>query len=264
MAHLSLTQAWNEAAAFVKREARLIVPVAFMLVVLPPVLLSLFVPQTSPLEPPQPGPWLLAVPVILVLGLAGNIAICRLVLRAGISVGEALSHGFRRMPALLGAVLLLSLAAFLLLVVVSIVALAVGGSGPAPSGGAIALMLLLALPVLLYFGVRFIVTTPAAAAESGGSLALLRRSWRLTAGHVWTLIGFVLLVALLSLVVSLAAGLVFGLIIVALAGPPAPGTVSGVLALLVSAAVRTLVTVYATALVARVYAQLAGEPTSGI
>jgi hypothetical protein len=270
MANLSLTQAWNETAAFVKREARLLFPVALLLSVLPMALVGLLAPRdTAPNAIPEPGLWLAAVPVALVIGMVGNLAISTLALRPGLTVADALRNGLRRMPSLLGATLLLCLAASLVLIVLAVIAalLFVGPiSNPAPEAlfPVVVTVFLLMIPFILYFGARLLVTTPVAAAEGGGPLAIIRRSWQLSRESVWTLVGFILLLVLLLLVVSIAVGAVLGILIFVAAGPPEAGSLSAILLLIVRAVLDTVVTVYMTVMIARIYAQLSGSGTPDV
>ena len=48
MANLSITTAWNETASFVQREARLLFPIAFLLIALPGGLFQMMLPATVP------------------------------------------------------------------------------------------------------------------------------------------------------------------------------------------------------------------------
>ena len=94
MATLSITQAWNETAEFVRREAGLLLPVSFMLLALPNALMELLIlPPPMPGQAPEPAfgccssccsSW----PVLI-----GNVAISYLAIRPGSSVGEALRRG---------------------------------------------------------------------------------------------------------------------------------------------------------------------------
>lgn len=273
MAKLSLGQAWNETAAFVKREAGLLFPIALLLVALPMAAVRLLAPVTDrPDQLPEPGLWLAALPVATILGMVGNLAVSTLALRPGTSVGEALANGLRRTPALLGATLLFGLAVGLAaLIVMTVFAFLMLGAdaNPTPQAalGAASASLVVLLPAALYLFARFLLVTPVAAAEKAGPVAILARSWRLSAASVWSLIGFLLLLLLLFLVVSLAAGAVFGLVIIAISGPPDPGSISALLILLVGALINMVISVYMTVMVARIYAQLAGgaapTPISG-
>lgn len=264
MADLSLTRAWNEAAAFVKREGTLLFPLG-LLAVLPGAALQLLLPPAPRGQLPPPGPWMLMIPIGAIVAIIANIAINRLVLRPGTSVGEALGHGVRRMPSLLAVAIMVGAASVLLLTVVAtIVLLLTGTPGQQPSPAAMSLAILITLPLALYLGTRLLLTTPVAAAETGGPLAILRRSWALTGDHVWKLIGLLLLIALLVIVVALAVSAVAGILIVLLAGPPEPGSISRLLILAVATLLNMVMTVYLATLLARVYAQLAGGSASGI
>jgi len=264
LAELSLTRAWNETAAFVKQEAGLLLPVA-LLAVLPAVAVQLVVPEPPRGRLPEPGLWILLVLLAVLIAMTANIAISRLALRPGTSVGEALSHALRRLPAFLAAAIIVGIGFGLTLIVVGLVILIpTAGPGGQPSPLGTALVFLIAFPVVLYVGARLFLTTPVTAAEPGGPFAILRRSWALTADHAWTLIGLMILLVVLLLVVTLAVGTVAGILIALAAGPPRPGSVSAMLMLLVGAALNTVVTAYLTTLTARIYAQLAGDAASGI
>ena len=263
MANLSITTAWNEAAAFVAREARLLFPVAFLLIALPGGIVQLVMPQTALGQPPQAGAWLLLVPAAVILGMIGTIALSHLALRPGASVGEALQLGARRFIMLFAASLLVGLAAALLMIPL----LALIGGGAALSGapperlvGPILLLTLVFIVAVVSLWVRLMLMTPVAAAETAGPVAILRRSWALTRGHFWKLLGFVLLVLLLFAVISSVVGAIGGIAIVFLAGPPDPGSLAAFLVILVGVAVNMVLSLYFTALVARIYAQLAGGP----
>jgi hypothetical protein len=117
------------------------------------------------------------------------------------------------------------------------------------------------LPILLFFGARLMMATPAAAAESGGPFTLIGRSWVLTADHVWKLIGFLLLVLIAVLVVIGAIRAVTGVLFALAAGPITPGSTSAWLVIVVMSLVNMVISAYLTSLVARIYAQLAGTGT---
>src|SRR5688572_19597805 len=227
MATLSITQAWNETADFVRREAGLLFPISFMLLALPNALMELLIPPPPmPGQAPEAGLWLLLIPLLVVAGIIGNVAISYLALRPGSSVGEALRRGAARMPALLGAAILLGIAFVVLFFIVALfVAMLVPGAMTAAQGGTptpamlrgILYVMLIIAPVAIYFAARLMVMTPAAAAESGGPFVLIARSWGLTAGHVWKLVGFLLLVAILVGILTAAIEAVVGILFALLA-----------------------------------------------
>lgn len=254
MASLSITQAWNETAAFMARESRLVLPIGFLLIALPGALFQVLVPTPAPNSLPQPGLWMILIPVALFTTLVGNLAITRLALRTGTSVGEALQHGARRFPIVLAAALLLGLAAaaaaFLLAVIVVAVA---GTANPALA----ALPILLLLPAAIFLWTRLLLMNPVGALESVGPIALIRRSWNLTRGHAVKLLGFLLLLIIVALVVAGAIQAVGGSVIILALGPPAPGSLPFFVLLILSAAVQTVISTLFAVIIARVYAQLA-------
>jgi hypothetical protein len=271
MANLSITQAWNETVEFVRREAGLLFPVSFMLVSLPNALReALTPPPPLPGQLPPAGLWVLLIPVALVAAIIGNIAISYLALRPGSSVGEALRRGVARMPALLAAALLVGIVGAILFFILAIISfIVIPGALPSAPGSvptqatinALVLAFALMLPILLFFGARLMMTTPAAAAESGGPFALIGRSWMLTADHVWKLIGFLLLLLIALIVIFGAIAAVAGILFTLVAGPIVPGSTSAWLVIVLMALVNMVVTTYLTSLVARIYAQIAGTIT---
>ncbi|MBX3561519.1 MAG: glycerophosphoryl diester phosphodiesterase membrane domain-containing protein [Sphingomonas sp.] len=268
MANLSITTAWNETAGFVAREARLLFPLAFMLVALPVAALTALTPAPAgPAELPPMGLWTLAVPVALIASTIGNIAISHLALRPGASVGEGIARGTARFLTLIVAVIVLvvALIAAFFIVAMIVMALVPGAMAGAQSGmptpeleTATWLMMALMLPLVILLAARLLVMTPAAAAEQGGPLALMRRSWTLTSGHSWKLIGFILLVSIALGVLGTAIQSVVGLVAALLIGPLAPGSLSMLIVILAMAGVNTVIGAYLATLLARIYAQLAG------
>ena len=203
------------------------------------------------------GLWLLLLPAALVASMIGNLAISHLALRPGAS----------RVLMLAAAALLLGIAFIVIIFFVAVLAMLVvpGAMSGAQSGlptpavaTATVLMVVLILPVIAFFAARLLLMTPIAAAEEGGPLALIGRSWRLTAGHTWKLIGFILLVGIAVGVLGAAIESVFGLVAGLLIGPPAPGSLSALAVILVMAGVNTVIGAYLATLLARIYAQLAG------
>jgi hypothetical protein len=105
--------------------------------------------------------------------------------------------------------------------------------------------------------------TPVAAAETGGPVSILKRSWRLTSGHTLRLFGFILVVVIVFLVVMLAVSAIFGSVIILAAGQPQDGNLSSVLIALVGGVTNAALGLFLTSMIARIYAQLAADPISG-
>lgn len=261
MARLSITEAWNETAAFVRDEARLLFPIAFLLVALPGGVLQLFMPPPpAPGAPPPLGAWLLIMPLSVVAAMIGTIALSYLALRPGASVGEALLVGARRFIFLLAATLLVALAAILAAIpLFALGALAfTGGATPEALAGFSLLVLLVVLLGMLALWVRLMLMTPVTAVEDAGPIGIIRRSWELTRGHFWRLLGFVLLVFVAALIVMAAVSAVAGILVMLLLGPPEPLTLSAILVVLVGSLMQALFSMIFATLIARIYVQLAG------
>ena len=260
MTNLSITTAWNETIAFVKREAGLILPIAFLLIALPGALMQMLMPLTPPGETPEPGLWLLLLPVAIIAGMVGSIAITYLSLRPGASVEEALRVGLRRFIMLFAASLLVSLG--FILAFVPLVLIFVGGAALsgnlAASAGSLVLLLLIFLVVVIAVWVRLMLMTPVAAVESAGPIEIIRRSWQLTAGHFWKLLGFIILLLIAAVVVIMVVSMVFGLLLFAIAGRPDPGSTSMILLTIVTAVIQAVLAAIFATLIGRIYHQLSG------
>jgi hypothetical protein len=259
MLNLSISSVWNETAAFVKREAGLLFPIALALIAVPAAFLQMFVPQPTPGETPEPGSWMLLFIPVMLLSALGSLTLSVLALRPGTSVREAFGMAGARLIPLLLALLVVMIAFVLLFVVFAVIAAAAG-----MSPGVILLLTALGTAAALYLWARLMLVTPVAAAEPVNPMAILRRSWALTGNHVWKLLAFLVLVMIAMLVVTLAVGAVLGILVVLVAGTPEPGSLSAFLVLLLGAVVNAVIVTYFTVMIARIYAQLAGPATSGI
>lgn len=269
MANLSISTAWNETAEFVKRESGLILPIAFLLIAVPGALMQILMPEpAAPGELPEGGAWLLIFPIAIVASMIGTIAISLLALRPGTSVSEALQRGLRRFVPLFLASLLIGLAAAVvaipLILIVAGGAVLTGGGNAAAAAGSILLVALILFVVGIAVWVRLMLMTPIAAAENVGPVAIIRRSWDLTAGHFWKLLGFALLLMIVGVIVVFAITAIFGILIFALAGAPEPGSTSMILMTIVSALLQSVLSAVFVTMLARVYAQLSGSPTAEV
>lgn len=266
MANLSITTAWNQASEILRRDFGALFTVALALIALPNVLVQVLAPvQAAPGAVPGPGPWMLLVPVAILLSIAGSIAVSSLALGRERVVGSAIAHGFRRFLPMLGASFLLALPVIVLLVALILI---VGLDPqallrPTPATvGKLLLVLLLFLLVAVYFGVRLMLMTPVAAAETVGPIGIIKRSWELTRGHFWKLLGFILLVGVAAIVIMSVVSIILGLLIAAIAGAPEPGSIGALLLLLLSGLLNAAFTAIFGTIVARIYVQLAGDPAS--
>ena len=274
MAKLSITTAWNETAAFVKQEAGPLFLIAFGLMTLPSIILQVILPQLIPgFGEPGATPsemftgmvglmLVLFIPVI-VISLWGNLTITVLALRRETVIGHAFRVAATRLLPLIGASLIILIAAGLAMTPIVMIAAAAGGAaGTSAGAGSAALLLVVLMPVFVFVAVRLMLMTPAAAAESVGPIEIIKRSWRLTSGNFWKLFGFLILLIITLMVLMIAVGAVLGIAIAATAGAPEPGSLAALLALLVTGVIQAVFSMILAVAIARIYEQLAGGVAS--
>jgi hypothetical protein len=119
--------------------------------------------------------------------------------RHTLGFGRAFGAAWRRLAAMIAASLLLVLA--IGVAVGIIVALGLLG------GPLVILGVLVAIPVALFFGVRWAFVLQAVVIEGAGPIEALSRSWSLVQGNWWRVFGIMLVVSLILVGISLAAGL---------------------------------------------------------
>lgn len=259
MKKLSITTAWNETAPFVKRQFGLLFLIAFGLVALPTIILQAAMPAATPGQPPEGGSWMLLIIPVIVLGVVGSLTITTLALARATDAREAFSHALRRFAAVLLATLLLGVAAALVALPVAVILVLLAGTGP----GALVLVTLAIVLAFVFVWVRMMLLNPVGAVEPVGPVAILRRSWMLTAGRFWKLLGFLVIMVILFLVVTFAVSAVLGSVIILVAGQPQDGNLTQVLLLLLNGLLNAGFSVVLTVMIARIYAQLAGEGING-
>jgi hypothetical protein len=259
---MSIGKAWEEAVAFVAREATLLFPVALLFVALPGVILQEMTPpelqawfaepkmDAIPAMPPGFG---LAMLLTIILIWFGSLALFALALRPGISVGEALRLSIARLPVLIGTAL----------VVVGIVsAIFVGAALVGVVFSLASRQLAAAVGILLGFGaagliffasIRLVLLNPVVIDTRLGVMASLRQAWALTRGYFWRLFGFLIIVMLLSTIAGSAAQAIVGSLVGLASGAEAARFAGG----LAGAAVSSVAQVYMLVMLARLYRQAA-------
>jgi hypothetical protein len=100
------------------------------------------------------------------------------------------------------------------------------------------------------------MSSPVASLEDVGPIAILRRSWTLTAGHWWPLFGFLLVFVIGAGVLLLAVGAAIGSVVVLLMGPIHPLSASALIIALVQSLVSAAVTTLFAVMLTRIYLQL--------
>jgi hypothetical protein len=263
MAALSISRAWEETKARIALDGKLLALVAAALIALPQALLGVLVPpqQLSGVAPPA---WVdLAVLVAACIGLVGQIAIVRLALGPG-SVGEAIGTGAKRFLPVIGTLFIIGLAIGVVAIVAVLLVvpadkIASVGSGGDSSAVATAAMIILIVGMLV--GARFLLLTPVAAAEPGGSIHILKRTWSLGKGHYLRFLGLTALLIVAVLLISMAALFGIGTVIL-LMFEITPLSIGALLYALAIAACQSVFAIILCVLLARLYLQLAGRDAS--
>ena len=248
----SIANVWDETSAFVRREAGLVLPVAFATTGVGTLLWDLAVPDTAMGTRPQLGAWTLVLIPVTLLFLLGNIAIASLALHGGISVREALRAAVQRMGNALLLMLLFLGVALGIVVAVSLIAMLIGAVTGWPTLLATNFGLSLMLPVLLFLAVRLLTLWPAVA-DAGTKPAPVRiakQAFANTRGVFGRLAGATLLYALayIAILGAIQFGLGSVLLLVgrATGQVQAAGLVIAILTALAGAAVQAVWGVYAT------------------
>ena len=249
MAKLSISKAWDETREVLRRDGKLLTTVALALIVLPGVVQNVVAPPTSPGELPEPGLWLVIALIAFLIGIVGQLAVIRLATGPQTTVGEAISHGARRMPIYLGAMLLIFGVPLLVMF-----GLARSIQGSNPSGGA-AISFLLLFVLFIYLIVRFCLASAVASSEQVGPIGVLQRSWALSRGNWWRLFGFIVLFVIAVLLLMVATGALIGILVSLFFGTPEPMSVGALIIALATQAVVAAVTVVFMVMIARLYLQ---------
>ncbi|MDN4471687.1 glycerophosphoryl diester phosphodiesterase membrane domain-containing protein [Demequina zhanjiangensis] len=134
--------------------------------------------------------------VLLLSTAITSLSFSRSVLNERMAPGEAFRRGLRATPALIAQSLLLTIGYS---VIAGAVTLVVAGGFIADTGLGVALLILgliAAGVVIAWLSVKVSLAVPAVVLERRGPIAALRRSWELTQGRFWMILG-VLVVAII-------------------------------------------------------------------
>ncbi|MES2497594.1 MAG: hypothetical protein V4618_15885 [Pseudomonadota bacterium] len=210
MTAFSLGTVWEETIAFLRRESGLLIPVA--LAIYGPAQLMLNFGMQAFMAMRTPGAAISWQGLLVLPGgaltLFGNLVIALLVIAPGISVGEALRTGLRRLPVALGAMLMLGLAASLVTVFVSLGAFTV--SGGAKAAGVVSLLLVLVMIPIGILWLRLLLLPAVIAVEPVSAKDGIKRAWDLSRNNVLRLIGMWVLVLFLSILLAMIEVFVIG------------------------------------------------------
>jgi hypothetical protein len=260
MRALSLSQAWDETKAIITRDGQLFGSVALALVALPAAIEGLVAPRGMDRTTPV---WVdLLILVASLVAVGGQLALIRLAVGPSITVGGAIAHGMRRMPFYFLAVILLVIGLFVLAIPIAAVLMALGRPLPAngaPASPPVLIAAVLYVALAFFLGVRMLMSAAVASAERLGPIAILRRSWELTAGHWWLLFGFLAMICIVALVLLVGATAAAGVVVRLVIGDITPLSLGALVVALVSALLNAVFTTGFAVMLARVYVQLAGR-----
>lgn len=210
MSNLSLSSVSDDTGAFFRREAGLVMTVAFATFGLGLLLVELMTPDPAAGAQVTPGNWMLWLVPAALLGIVGQLTISLLVLTPGTSVREAMGAGLRRLPTVLLVTLILGIAAGVAVALFTLlggVLAAVAGMG---IGGATILITILLGGFMLWAASRLLLIWPLIAERAPRPLDSIRGAWRLSRGRAWRFAAALLAFTLVYLVVLGAARLGFG------------------------------------------------------
>jgi hypothetical protein len=256
VAKLSLSRAWDETRDILSRDGKLIGAVALALVVLPQTVLGLFAPQEGE-EIARGAMWVLAIS--LIIGLVSQVALNRLAIGPSTTVGQAIMTALKRTPSLLVAFIVLLFALVFVTILLAMLLGALGVMAAPGTGQQLPPAMVLLLVVLTAAGYAiFQLAAPVAAAEPGGPIATISRSWRLSKGNYFRLLAFAILLLICMIVALLAAQFLFGSAFTVMLGEPTRFSLSALAQSLTTALVQSALTVLFAVMLARIYVQLSG------
>ncbi len=256
---LSIGQAWDDAKVVFRADGKAIFAIALALTVLPGAIIETAAPSSTRTVDTPVWIGLLGL-VAALLSLTSQIAISRIALGHQSTVGEALTHAFRRMPALFGALLLAILPFALLLSVLSYSIQT--NFDPANIPPSILIPMVLVLLVSLYVLIRLMFLTPLAADRTIGPIAMLREAWQLSRGRFLKLLVLFLLLMLVGLLLLAALGGALSSVVVLALGAIAPGSVSALLVALIQQTLAAAVSALFVVVACRLYLQATGGSAS--
>ena len=266
MAKLDTNAAWKEASAIVSANREVLLALAGVFFMLPSLALAVIAgePEVLPGMKPQQmmaameefytGAWwiILLSAVFQIVGLMAILTLMRD--RSRPTVGEAIRAGLPGALSYLAAQLLIvvgfSLIGGLLIGVAAVIS------------PALAVVVVVLFTVAMIFAVfRLILVAPVIAVEGvHNPLTAMIRSWRLTQGNFWRILGFLLLILILFAVVAGIVMMIVGLILALVSS----GEPQRIVAAVFSSALGAVAVVYFAGIIAAIHRQLGGPAAADL
>lgn len=260
-------QAWKDAAQAVSANRDVLLALAGVFLVVPSFALVLLMPPPEPADGTDPKAMFAmlgqyyseAWPALLGMGLLSMLGTLTMLAlftdRSRPTVGEAIKLGLGGMLTVIGAQLIVGLAA-------AVATALVMGAGAASGAPVIGLVLGLLLATgLIYTMIRISLVSPVVMVEGQRNpVAALSRSWDLTGGNVLYLLAFYLLLLVAFVVVYLLLSGGIGMLVALVTS----GGVTAAINNLVAACLQAVISVYFVAVSAACHRQLAGPSAAAV
>ncbi|MEN2785868.1 hypothetical protein ACFOKI_10320 [Sphingomonas qilianensis] len=259
---ISMGNVWDRATDFLSDNMGVVVPIALLTIFLPSSLSASIAPFAK--QSPTASMIVSAVGLVLTLiGLWGQLAIIALATQQRAGRGPAVRTANARLLPLIGISLLAVIAGFALFVPIPVALSLAGydfrgamGGQRVPVSGGVAMFVsvygLLLLPLFLFLVARLSLLTPVVVRERRG-VGAFKRSFVLTRGITWKVIGVLILYCIVFGVAMLAARTVFGSIFQLIAGGEGEISLATVLTSVVVSVVQTSFFVLAAAFEGKLY-----------
>ncbi|MEG3123695.1 hypothetical protein [Sphingomonas sp. GB1N7] len=260
---VNMGNVWDRATEFLSDQISAILPIAVLAMVLPSTVSAIIAPLGA-------AGGLAALPInLLSLALTlvtvwAQLAIVALALDRIAGRGMAMQVAFRRLLPFIGIMAVLLVAFVIVMLPIPFVLAGYGmdiqaamASGaqvniPPAAAGIISIYTIVLVPVLIFVGARLALLTPVVVYERRG-LGSIGRSFALTRGLVWKIIGMLILYAIVAGVAILATRTVFGSVLRLALGGEGLITPAGVLTALIVAIVQAVFVLLACAFTAKLY-----------
>jgi len=249
----SYSAVWDDTVRLLRDNGRLLAAVAGVFLFLPAVAFAIYL---KPPEPQSEDParifaamqayWVSALPWLAVqglIGMIGTVAMTRLVLAPGTTVGAAIADGVKLLPFYILLTVVVSLLALVALLPALLVIGAIGmAAGPGPALVLVSMLGLIAMLIpMLYLAARLIPSIPVMVAEGRRNpVAIVTRSFELTKGKGWAVLGLLIVIVLVGAIVTGVATALAGIVFHLAAGQEVGALLTAVVSSMLSAAFATL------------------------
>ncbi len=257
---ISMSSIWDETVVLLRREAPLMVPLAFATIGIGSAVSSLAqgaIQQAG--GNGVSGLVFLALLIATLLTLVGNLAVMALALRPGMSVGEALRLAAQRLPKMVVILILIGLVVMLMIIPLAVILVASGVDMQAKVPDVPPLAILYALVViaaLLYLFARTFTLNGLVIDKNPPIIETIKQTFAATRGLVGKIIGvtilFIVVAAILDWATILISGAAFALVGKMIGSPFAAQMMTALVGGMVSAGLSLVSTLFA----ARLYTNL--------